>query len=94
MITKEQAMTLEVVHIEGCRHWVSSRGLDRYQCQVARRNGQTQIWVTRPEDFRVPIKYGLKEFGQITPVNATWFHVPSECPIEALREQVWSRKDL
>ncbi len=31
-----------------------------------RRNGRTQTWKTRPNDFRIPIKYGFKEYGQVT----------------------------
>ena len=33
----------------------------------ARRSGMTKTWKTRPEDFRVPFKVGLKLSGQITP---------------------------
>ena len=36
----------------------------------ARRNGRTQTWKTRPDDFRVPIKHGLYSYGEITPANA------------------------
>lgn len=25
-----------------------------------RRNGMTKRWITRPQEFRIPIKYGLK----------------------------------
>lgn len=35
-----------------------------------RRNGKTQVWKTRPNDFRVPVKYGLYEYGNITQDNA------------------------
>lgn len=31
-----------------------------------RRNGQTQKWKTRPNDFRIPVKAGLKTCGEIT----------------------------
>ena len=30
-----------------------------------RRNGKTQRWKTRPNDFRIPIKFGLKNYGAI-----------------------------
>jgi hypothetical protein len=30
-----------------------------------RRNGKTQTWVTRPDDFRIPCKAGLKLTFQI-----------------------------
>jgi hypothetical protein len=31
-----------------------------------RRNGQTQTWKTRPSEFRIPVKAGLKSYGAIT----------------------------
>jgi hypothetical protein len=31
-----------------------------------RRNGRTQTWKTRPTDFRIPVKAGLKSCGEIT----------------------------
>jgi outer membrane protein assembly factor BamB len=31
-----------------------------------RRNGATKLWKTRPGEFRIPIKYGLKNHGEIT----------------------------
>ena len=34
-----------------------------------RRNGKTQVWKTRPTEFKIPIKYGLYEFGYITHEN-------------------------
>lgn len=32
----------------------------------ARRNGRTQTWKTRPNDYRIPIKAGLRVYGEIT----------------------------
>lgn len=31
-----------------------------------RRNGKTQTWKRRPNDFRIPIKAGFNSFGEIT----------------------------
>lgn len=31
-----------------------------------RRNGKTQTWKTRPDEFRIPVKAGLKATGQLT----------------------------
>lgn len=31
-----------------------------------RRNGKTQTWKTRPADYRIPVKAGLKSCGEIT----------------------------
>lgn len=34
-----------------------------------RRNGKTQTWKTRPSEFRIPVKYGLYEYFNITHEN-------------------------
>lgn len=31
----------------------------------ARRNGKTKLWVTRPEEFSIPFKVGLRTCGRI-----------------------------
>ncbi len=31
-----------------------------------RRNGATQLWKTRPSEFRIPIKIGYRTYGEIT----------------------------
>ena len=36
----------------------------------ARRNGKTKTWKTRPGEFRVPVKYGLKQCFYIESINA------------------------
>lgn len=35
-----------------------------------RRNGKTQRWKTRPTDYRIPVKAGLKSCGEITQRSA------------------------
>lgn len=37
------------------------------RCRV---NGKCKVWKTRPNDFQLPVKYGLKECFYITPNNA------------------------
>lgn len=37
------------------------------RCRV---NGRCKVWKTRPDDFQLPVKYGLKECFYITPRNA------------------------
>jgi hypothetical protein len=34
-----------------------------------RRNGKTQTWKTRPEEFRIPVKHGLYDYFNITQNN-------------------------
>lgn len=36
---------------------------------LCRRNGKTQVWKTRPNEFRIPIKYGFRSFGAVTHDN-------------------------
>lgn len=62
MITKEQALSVNVFHDDRCKNW--------------RRNGKTQTWKTEPDRFRVPVKFGLYTYSQITPSTAAYYHVP------------------
>ena len=55
MITKEQA--LELYHGQVLYH-VSNRNADGTP-QRWRVNGKVKTWKTRPDHFRVPLKYGL-----------------------------------
>jgi len=36
----------------------------------ARVNGKCKTWKTRPDDFRLPVKYGLRDCFYLTPENA------------------------
>ena len=38
-----------------------------------RRNGNTQRWATRPDEFRIPCKAGLRLTFQITPADLPTF---------------------
>lgn len=35
-----------------------------------RKTGKCKVWVTRPADFRLPVKYGMFRWFYITPENA------------------------
>jgi hypothetical protein len=50
-----------------------------------RRNGATQTWKTRPEDYRLPVKYGLRSYDAITPASAHLFHRADQCPTRHVR---------
>jgi hypothetical protein len=74
MVTKEQVTT----DIKSHFHY----GECRLSVGVAyRRSGQTKTWKTRPNDFRVPVKFGLYEAGEITQDNAHLFHIGEDCPL-------------
>lgn len=67
MITKEYAMQLvpgnTLCHVTQ----QYKGGMGAIRCRV---NGKCKTWKTRPNDFRLPVKYGLRECFYITPDNA------------------------
>mgnify|MGYP006958860388 CR=1 FL=1 len=66
MITKEIAQGLR--YRQELQH-KSVRNADGTpaRCRV---NGKCQTWKTRPEDFSLPVKHGLRDCFYITPANA------------------------
>lgn len=86
MITKEQAEKLtrrQELHYTGkqeCFKLVGPKGGETTHIVRVRVNGKCITWKSRPEAFRVPIKCGLYEFGEINERNAHCFHLTEECP--------------
>jgi hypothetical protein len=39
-----------------------------------RRNGRTQTWKTRPSEFRIPVKAGLKSYADVTHGSLVAYH--------------------
>lgn len=68
MVTKDQAMTAE--RFESTHLFNGDKTPLR-----ARRNGKTKTWKTRPDDFRIPCKYGLYQYLYITNDNAHEWNV-------------------
>ena len=62
MITREIAMNLSHGQI---LHHVKLKNADGTPLR-ARVNGVCKIWKTRPRDFRLPMKHGLRECFYIT----------------------------
>ena len=71
MITRQQALTARAFHED------HEQGGKVYRW---RRNGATQTWKRQPERFRIPVKYGLRSYGQITEAEASRFHTEDDCP--------------
>jgi hypothetical protein len=71
-LTKQQALDAEVFHSN------SEKNADG-TCRRLRRNGVTQTWKTRPEAWRVPVKVGLYQYGQIWHYHADEFHTAEDC---------------
>ena len=67
MITKSQSLTTD-----NFEH-VSAINADGSPMRY-RRNGQTKLWKTRPNHFRIPVKRGLYEYGYIDQDNAGEFN--------------------
>ena len=84
MITKLEAINARNFHYGTCTRTEGTRGGIKWYIEHTenwRRNGVTQTWVTRPNDFRVPVKYGLKCYSQITQENMAKFHTVATCPL-------------
>ena len=85
MITKEQALTAKEFHFTGkheCLRIEGPRGGLTLRQTVCRRSGQTQTWKRDTARFRVPVKYGLYESGEITQDNAQDWHAAGDCPLQ------------
>jgi hypothetical protein len=91
MITKAQAVALSNgtlrndLHYTGkraCTRIVGPRGGVTIHVITYRVNGQCQTWITRPNDFRLPVKYGLREYGYVDQTNAHEWHLANECPLD------------
>ena len=61
MITKEIALTLRHGQI---LHHKTLKNADKTPMRV-RVTGKVKTWVTRPVDFRIPVKYGMYEYGYV-----------------------------
>lgn len=76
MITKEQALTANNFVQIRCGDNKESLPLDK--SRNWRRNGKTKTWKTRPNDFNIPVKHGLYDYGYITQDNAHLFNIAYE----------------
>ena len=81
MITKDQAINAVEFHADECTETVGPRGGVTITQEVWRRNGKTKLWVTRPDEFRLPIKHGLYNYAYITQAEAYQVHTAEDCPL-------------
>ena len=82
MITKQQALTEQHFHCEAVRRCVKTigpRGGVEISVVNVRASGSCQTWKTRPDDFKLPVKFGLYASTYITQDNAGSFHLPKDC---------------
>lgn len=88
MVTIEQATTEREFHRNGCCfRSIGPRGGVTQRSEVWRRNGATKLWKTRPTEFRIPVKFGLRTYDYITQTDLHRFHTAAECP---LNDPTWS----
>lgn len=70
MLTKSQALTCPPEIWHKTKHNADGSPL---RC---RSNGKCRTWKTRPEGFRLPVKYGLRTCFYITEQNAHEWELP------------------
>ncbi len=70
MVTKDDAMTGRMFH------HVREKNADGTPLRV-RANGACKTWKTRPDEFRLPVKYGLYRYLYIDHDNAHEWRVGS-----------------
>lgn len=66
MITKAQAVKLtrdDIIHVKGYKNTDGTP-------QRWRVNGKVKTFKTRPNDFSIPVKRGLREYGYVDQWNA------------------------
>ncbi len=86
MVTLEQLQRVSwsaEFHYTGrteCRIDVGPRGGVKTQVTRCRQNGALKTWKRDAGRFRLPIKTGFRECGEINQGNACFFHLASECP--------------
>ena len=87
MVTKEQAIKAgngwdrTEFHYGKCSKRIGPRGGVKHSIERWRSNGKCKTWKTRPEEFRLPIKYGLNIYSYLDNNSCEDFHLASECPL-------------
>jgi hypothetical protein len=84
MITIEQAIQAkhgDEVHYGKCWKHVGPKGGIKLHMEIWRVSGKCKTWKTRPNEFRLPIKFGLYSHSHINDGNCKDFHFVSDCPI-------------
>lgn len=81
MLEHERATRRATLHFnEECHLAFGPRGGTNRKLWAYRVNGKVKTWKTRPTEFQVPLKHGLKgPHGYVTEANAIALHLESEC---------------
>ena len=66
-----------------CSRTLGPRGGVTENITRVRQSGSMKTWKTRPNDFHLPVKYGMYESAWIDQDNAGQFHLASECEVSS-----------
>jgi hypothetical protein len=83
-MNKEKAVNAcyrQELHYGECKRIIGPRGGITVKIEIWRVNGKCQTWKTRPEEFKLPIAYGLYDHSYVTETNCSEFHLASDCPL-------------
>jgi hypothetical protein len=70
-------------HCGPCTRTIGPKGgIQKESVENWRTNGQLKTWVTRPNEFRQPIKHGLRHYGYLDHTNVNQFHPADACTPE------------
>lgn len=88
-INKAQALLChygQELHYTGqhdCTRTIGPRGGETVNVTRVRVSGKCKTWKSRPDEFRLPVKYGLYESAAVTHENSQHFHLACYCPLNA-----------
>ena len=74
VVTRGKAEKLSYGDILYHLHYTNADG-SRQRWKVT---GKVKFWKTRPWDFRIPVKYGMRDYGYVTPHTADDFSLDEE----------------
>lgn len=65
-------------------------GLTFPRVEAWRRNGSTQTWKRDPGRFRIPVKYGIRTYGNLTDGDSPAWHTgrAEDCDLGTLRASI------
>lgn len=87
MITAAQAETEHYFHVDGqCKLTLGTRGRIILEYLVYRRNGQFRKW--HGGGWRLPLKRGMYEYGEVTSDSADRFHLEKDCRVLAEAKRI------
>ena len=85
-MTEQDIMECKLFHLNsGCEY--SNTGVRVNKQYRVRRNGMTKRWKRKPTEFKIPVKFGLYQYGYIDNTNVELWHCWYDCPLLTERER-------